>query len=718
MNDNIGILDPEGLKLNPLTQKPYSYKYRELAKIWSKLPAYKEANNIIEAIKENQVLLTVFETGAGKTVLVPKFALHSLNYDANIAITLPKRIIAKSAAEYAALTLDVDIGDEVGYQYKGSPPEAKSSKTKLLYATDGTIVARLLRDPKLTEFAMVIIDEAHEMKVQIAFLLYLLRETLRLRPEFKIIIMSATINSELFSDYFRDFKFAKIEVKGVRSYPIESIFLKESLTYNQILEKGFDTLIKILKEDDPTTKLAHDIIFFVTSANETFKICSQLNDYVQEEKKHICDISCKGNNYCIEVYAGISADKQDLAQDREKYKELSVSKDNPRKNIRKIVIATNVAESSLTIDGLKYVIDTGYELKGSYDPVLHGRKLDRQLISQAQAKQRMGRTGRTEPGICYHMYTENEFNNTMIKFPESEIRVSDITMECLKLLSIESIKSVEKLINIFTYFIEPPKEEFIRSAIETLIAINAISNETINDYGLLLNEIPIDDIFLANTFIFAKLYNCSREVMKIATLIMACRGNMTDLYTVPSYENKELTQKFRKAKAKFTHRSGDHLTLLNIFNSLKKNKDKINDFAYKNFFKIGTIGKVLNDYKKTKDRTRQIRINREDLDKYNLKFFDQILTLPIEDRVLSCFIMGFPLNTAMRHDSTYHTKFYKGDNLKINRISTLLESKSNKKKGKPLMPKNVVFYELFISMDQMNLSIVSKIPKKIMEMFT
>lgn len=700
MNENIGILDPKGINPNPLTNKPYSDKYKELAKGWTKLPAYKKANDIIKKIKENQVILTIFETGAGKTVLNPKFALHAYNYDAKIAITLPKRIITKSAAEYAALTLDVELGEEVGYQYKGSPPDSKSDKTKLLYATDGTIVARLLRDPQLSEFDAVIIDESHERKVQIDFLLYLLRETLKLRPNFKLIIMSATINAELFANYFKDFKYAKVEVAGARTYPIDSVFLEESLNYNKIIEKGFEILIKIMKGDDPTTKSAHDIIFFVTSSNEAFKICQMLNDHIQKEKQSkVCDISCKGDVFCIEVYAGMNAEKQTLAQDRNKYK-------NNKYN-RKVVIATNVAESSLTIDGVKYVIDSGYELKGGFDPVLRARLLDRKIITHAQAKQRMGRAGRTEPGICYHMYTKEEFENRMIKFPEPEIRINDITGECLKLISIDNIETVEKLINIFTYFIEPPKEDFIRTAIDTLSHIGAIKDGKITDYGKLLNDIPEDDIFMANAIIFGKIYNCSREIMKINTMISACRGNITDLYSIPSKDNDKLMEKFKKAKSKFSHKYGDHLTLLNIFDDMENNKDTLYDWCYKNFFKFNTFSKIYDDYKKTKEKMRRVNITRENLEKYNLKYFDKINQFDVPERVIACIIMGFQMNTAVKHDSGYHTKFYKGDKIKINKMSFLLENNE--------LPKNIVYYELFISMGKMNLSIVSKIPNNIVK---
>ncbi|ARF09664.1 HrpA-like RNA helicase [Indivirus ILV1] len=699
MNENIGILDPNGKNNNPLNNKPYSDKYKKLAQVWSKLPAYKKAHDIIDKIKENQVILTIFETGAGKTVLNPKFALHAYNYDAKIAITLPKRIITKSAAEYAALTLDVELGEEVGYQYKGSPSNAKSDKTKLLYATDGTIVARLLKDPQLNEFNAVIIDEAHDRKVQIDFLLYLLRETLKIRPDFKIIIMSATINAELFANYFKDFKFAKIEVPGARTFPIESIFLEESMNYNKILEKGFEILIQIMKNDDPTTKSAHDIIFFVTSSNEAFKICQMLNDHIKKEKQSKCDISCKGDVFCIEVYAGMHPEKQTLAQDKEKYKN--------GKYIRKVVISTNVAESSLTIDGVRYVIDSGYELKGSYDPILRARKLERSLITQAQAKQRMGRAGRTEPGICYHMYTKEEFDNKMIKFPEPEIRINDITSECLKLLVNDNIGTVEKLINIFTSFIEPPKEDFIRTSVDVLEHIRVLKDNKITDYGKFLNEIPEDDLFMANSIVFGKLYNCSREITKINTMIAACRGNISDLYSIPSKDNEKLMEKFKKEKSKFSHKYGDHLSLLKIFDDMMENKDKLYDWCYKNFFKINTFVKISEEYKKKKEKINRINISKETFENFGFKYFEKINQLDVPERVLACIIMGFQMNTAIVHNSAYHTKFYKGNNIKINKMSFL--------HGKDKLPKNVVYYELFVSMGRMDLSIVSKIPNKIVK---
>jgi pre-mRNA-splicing factor ATP-dependent RNA helicase DHX15/PRP43 len=241
-DSHIGILDPDGKELNPLTGQPYSDKYKELAKVWSKFPAYENAKDIINTIRKNQVTLVISGTGSGKTVLLPKYLLHVLDYNKKVAITLPKQIIAQSAAEFAAATLDVTIGKEVGYKFKGSDKKGYSKENKLLYATDGTIVAKLLNDPKLEEFDGVVIDEAHERKVQIDFLLYLLKNTVKMRPDFKLVIMSATVNQEIFKSYFESdkIKFEIINVGAKTNYPIESIFLDKEITEKEYVNKGYE----------------------------------------------------------------------------------------------------------------------------------------------------------------------------------------------------------------------------------------------------------------------------------------------------------------------------------------------------------------------------------------------------------------------------------------------------------------------------------------------
>ena len=193
MNKNIGILDPDGKNNNPLNDQPYSDKYKMIAKVWSKFPAYENPKDIIKIINDNQVILVISGTGSGKTVLIPKYALHQTEYKGHVLISLPKHIIAHSAAEFAALTLDVNLGEQVGYKYKGSDTKMAGKNPNLLYATDGTIVAKLLSDPVLSNIDCVIVDEAHERKVQIDFMMYLLLNVVEKRKDAELLTSLAFI---------------------------------------------------------------------------------------------------------------------------------------------------------------------------------------------------------------------------------------------------------------------------------------------------------------------------------------------------------------------------------------------------------------------------------------------------------------------------------------------------------------------------------------------
>lgn len=715
MSNNIGILDPLGNNLNPLNNKKYSDQYKKLAQSWSKFPAYEHAQDILTDIKNNQVILVISATGSGKTVLFPKYALHVLNYSGKVAVTLPKQIIAKSAAEFAALTLDVELGKEIGYQYKGSPSNMKSDSTKLLYATDGTIVSILNKDPALTDYDAVVIDEAHERKVQIDFLLYLLRETIKLRPNFKLIIMSATINGQIFKDYFADFKYKEIDIGGKRTYPIESIFLSKDLEYKEMMDKGFEILINILETDSVKKSGSHDIIFFVTSQNEANDICKKLSDVVNKEKNsQKCKITCDGDIFCVEVYSGMDDKRQTLAQDKDLFK-------NNTTFVRKVVIATNVAESSLTIDGIKYVIDSGYELKGSYDPDKRAKKLDRQLITQAQAKQRMGRSGRTELGICYHLYTESTFK-MMKAFPEPDIRINDITFDCLKLLGQPNIESVDKLLSVLTQFIEPPKQKYIESAILLLVQLGAIDNNKINKLGMLIIDIPATTIMAALSIIFGKIYKCSFEIMKINSLLEAARQNVSDLYMLPTSIIKEddtnkdkllaMTKKFDKSREKFRDKYGDHLSLLEIYDKFMKHDktNKLQDWCYDNFLKSNILIKAKKNFEKIKGQT--YKFQNITADQLNINYYQEVEKLSLDERILTCFILAYRVNTAAitKDGETYRIQASSDVKPKINKMSFVL-LKDN-------LPKDIIYNELSINQNRSELNVVSKIPKNIINILS
>lgn len=716
--DNIGILDPLGNNLNPLNNIEYSDDYKELAKTWTKLPGYENATGVIKDILDNQVLLISAETGSGKTVLVPKYVLHALNYDGKIGVTLPKQIVTKSSAEYAAKTLDVTLGEEVGYQYRGAPSGSKSSNTKLLYATDGTIVARLLNDPELREFDAIIVDEAHERKVQIDFLLYLLKRAAKLRPEFKIIIMSATINSEIFVRYFEELNFKQINISGRTNYPIESIFMDKSITYNESINIGTEVLKDIIKDDTSLDDgKAHDILFFVTSSRDAINLCKIINHNTEGLFDGI---------YCVEVYSGMDSKRQELAQHKDNFKELENGK-----YTRKLVIATNVAESSLTIDGIKYVIDSGFEFRSSYDPVKRAKLLDRLLITQAQAKQRMGRAGRTEPGICYHLYTSDDFNNQMEKYPKPDIRTSDLSGPSLKLLSLESINSVEKLISIYNEFIEPPYENYINAAIIELVQLGAITldenvENAVTKMGQLMSKLNLDPI-AAHVVIMGKIYNCSHELIDIFSLLDAIRNNLGSLLIDPrdmlkgkcndrkKYEKnlKFLNGKFNKARNKVKHKYGDHLTLLNIYNQYRKIAEtndwqKINNWAYERFIKIDPIKKSKKYSNKMRNGIKRIiphDLTAEDLD---LNHIEEINSMELDDRILMCLLMGHRLNIANKKDRDFFKTKNSDEKTRIDRKSFLTLTK--------VLPSQIIYTELFISMGKSELNIASRVPTKLYDL--
>jgi pre-mRNA-splicing factor ATP-dependent RNA helicase DHX15/PRP43 len=699
MNNNIGILDIKGENSNPLNNNPYSEEYKKLAQVWSKFPAYEKAQEILNEIKNNQVVLIISGTGSGKTVLLPKFALHVFDYNKKIAVTLPKQIIAKSAAEFAAKTLDVKLGEEVGFQYKGE--SSKSDKTKLLYATDGTIVSRLLKDPLLKEFDCVIIDEAHERKVQIDFLLYLLKNVVKSRPDFKLIIMSATVNEDIFKAYFAEEKFITLNVGAKTNYPIESIFLKEPINSKEFLEKGYEIMKEIIKKDDLNKEGSHDILFFITSVSEANKICEKIGQ----------DQDIMKDNMCIEVYAGMDPVKQELAQDKNMYKEKFNKK-------RKIVLATNVAESSLTIDGIKYVIDSGLELSGYFDPEFNSKVLDRKMITHAQAKQRMGRAGRTESGYCYHLYTQEDFDKNMERFPEPTIRVSNITSEALKFLAIPEIGTFTSLLDIFSKFIEPPREKYIRYTYNELISMGLLRDDKITQLGLIVNDIGLDPKFALSCIVGKKL-RCLNEILAVCSCLEAGKNNINEFFRFPSEiikidefssdEEKEakkgqiksLNKKFKKSLSKFNTKYGDITSLLKIFVEVytrydkdgHRFGDKTSDLCYKYFLNPTAWIKACSYYDKYMRTVRNVLRSIEEI--------KELIDLDMAVKVNTCFYYSFKNNYVELYDN----KYYKNSKINVKNINLNEDSFNYDDK----LPKELFYIELIKNFGKYEIGITSKI---------
>jgi HrpA-like RNA helicase len=558
---NIGIFDPEGKNTNPLNNKPYSDTYKNLAKFWSNLPAYKMAKQVVESIQKNDVTLIISGTGSGKSVLIPKYCLHVNDYNGLTVMTLPKKLITKATAEFSAKCLDVEIGEQVGYTFRGE--SIKSKETKLLYCTDGTIVAMIKSDATLRNIDTLIIDEAHERKVQIDLLLYLVKNAIKIRKErnmkpLKLVIMSATINENIFSSYYKDFAYGYLSLSGTPNYPIETVYLETPLNIksNQYLEEGKNTIQNIVKKINSGDKKFPDgdILFFVCTVSE----CNEMTLKISELLK-----DC----FVMAVYSGFDKELEPYLSNPNKYKELN-------KNYkRRIFVSTNVAESSLTIDGITWVIDAGLEMIVKYDPVKKCNVMNKNIITKAQISQRKGRAGRTKAGYCYHLYTPEQEKSAR-DFPEPEILKEDLKNVSLSLMKLgcqinKKDFTVEETIKMFTEFIEPPFESFITDGLDYNIKYGLIKNNILSDIGQLVVESRLD---VCDGLALLYAWNISSLVFKKVFKIVCIQSFLK--HGVSDFFNSDLDDKEKDKIIKKLINDSDnseHLLIYNLYKHIDEN---------------------------------------------------------------------------------------------------------------------------------------------------
>jgi pre-mRNA-splicing factor ATP-dependent RNA helicase DHX15/PRP43 len=637
-NWNIGFFDPEGINPNPLNSKPYSSQFKNLAKFWSGLPAYQMGKQIVESIEKNDVLLIKSSTGSGKTVTVPLFSLHSNNYSGRIIVTLPKKIITKKAAEFAAKILDVELGEQVGYQFRGE--NLKSNKTILLYSTDGSIISMIKSDPMLKSIDIIIIDEAHERKVNIDLLLYLLKNTISMRKEkklkpLKLIIMSATINESIFESYYKDFKFEWIELAGTPNHPINSIYLESSLSIksNQYVEKGMEIIGEIIQNINSGKKdfTEGDILFFVCTISE----CDELSEKLA---KMYPDCFTMG------LYSGFDSELEPYISSPNKFKEL-----NPNYK-RRLFVSTNVAESSLTIDGIVYVIDSGLELNVSFNPDTNTNQMEKKFITQAQMTQRKGRAGRTKPGVCYHLYTPH-IQESCLKFPLPEIRSIDLKNTCISLMKMcsditnSNSKSksniycdITKTIDMFTHFIEPPGEKFITNGFDFAISNGLIANDnTLSKIGRLIVESRLD-VMDGLSLVYA--YNISglvfKAVFKVISICSFLKSGILDLF----YEDVEIEIKTKIINKLIKEsNNSEHLLLYNLYKHIESNKDS-------GIFNLELFDSIQNAY------LRQIEKLESLYERFDIKL-DEIKKKDLKTNITNSLAYGYKTNRAFKSSQGY-----------------------------------------------------------------
>jgi pre-mRNA-splicing factor ATP-dependent RNA helicase DHX15/PRP43 len=536
----------------------------------------------------------------------------------------------------------------------------------------------------LNEFSAVVIDEAHERRVQTDFLLYLLKQVCMGRPDFKLIIMSATVDYKIFGDYFLGLKYHHMNISGKTNYPITHVYSQQRVDKSKYIEKGMERIKEILK----TTKDG-DILFFVPNIQETFSVCQKIPDK---------------ENLCIEFFAGMNKEKEELAVNKDLYKEKYKNKK------RKIIIATNVAESSITFDGVTYVIDSGYENFSYFNPEIESKALDRQLTSKAQIKQRCGRTGRTGIGICYHLYTQNEYDK-LENYPKPSIQTSDITAEALGLLAWPTIQTTDKLEKMLSDFIEPPTQEYINYTKKIFLKLGLTVNGTVTDLGKFISGLPVSPI-QGITIYTAWVLNCVKDVIAIIVFSDVIKYNIAELFTFnKNEENPKIIKKYEEAKKRLMKKHSDHYSLLRIFfgyRRLKKESEKkLNEWLNENYLKKNILDKVDTYYKKLKHdcihKVKKFAEQNKDEIQNKIKEIN-IQDFKSREKVLAALTKGHFLNIA--HLSSYGYRTEKIKNAKISKDSWMIGTEK----------KRVLYSEMFTTAGSSYMQINSHISNKIVKL--
>lgn len=476
------------------------------------LPVAEQRSRIMDAIRSHQVTLVVGPTGSGKTTQVPQFLLDS-EYAARgmIACTEPKRIAAIAAASRIASERQSEVGQEVGYviRYERQTSEA----TKLCFATVGVLLRESMSDPYLSKYSCVIVDEAHERDVFTDFLLGYLKKVCQQRPEFRIVVMSATLRYQEFLTYFPKSKHVII---SERQHQV-TIVHRETDIRN--LTKAAADAVQEIHRSTP----AGDILVFMPGEKEIRGLIDQLKGRKLQNVRY------------LPLYGSMGPTQQRLVF--QSYRE------------RKVIVATNIAESSLTINNLAFVIDSGLAKEEGFDAYADVRTLELRRISQSSAEQRAGRTGRNGPGVCVRLFSEDDLRRRS-KYPDPSITRQDLTALLLAMKTLHLGKD-------FDFLTEPSPEQW-EHAEQSLRDFGAIDDSgQLNDYGQSMAKLSLDPR-LAHFVLQSIEYGCVQEAVTIAAMLTVGRFFVRELY-----EQEE----FRLVKNQFSDPESDFLTLLNIWDA-------------------------------------------------------------------------------------------------------------------------------------------------------
>lgn len=490
------------------------------------LPVYKMRKTLVEAIEKNQFLVIVGETGSGKTTQITQY-LNEEGFSAKgtIGCTQPRRVAAISVAKRVSEEVGCPLGDEVGYTIRFD--DRTSNRTQIKYMTDGILQIEALSDPLMSKYSVIMLDEAHERTVATDILFALLKDAANRRPDLKVIVTSATLDSVKFSEYFNNCPV--IHIPG-KTFPVEVMYAQSpQMDY---IEAALDCVMDIHINNDPG-----DILVFLTGQEEIDSCC----EILYEKVKTLGDAI--GELIILPIYSALPSEIQS-----------KIFEPTPEGS-RKVVFATNIAETSITIDGIYYVVDPGFSKVNTYNPRAGMEQLVISPISQAQANQRKGRAGRTGPGKCYRLFTESAFYNEMLPNTIPEIQRQNLshTILMLKAMGINDLLNFD--------FMDPPPKNLMISALTELYNLEALDTDGyLTSFGQKMSQFPMDPT-LARVLLSSVSNNCSDDIATIISML-----SVQNVF----YRPKERQQEADNRKARFHHPYGDHLTLLNVYTQWEK----------------------------------------------------------------------------------------------------------------------------------------------------
>ena len=597
-----------------------------LYQVPSLLPIARHRQTLLYLIETFPVTIVIGQTGSGKTTQIPQYLEQAAWCEEGkaIVVTQPRRVAATTVATRVAEEMGCKLGEEVGYSIRFE--DVTSAKTRIKFLTDGLLLREALADPLLSRYSVIMVDEAHERSLSTDILLGVLKKIKRKRKDLRIVISSATLQAKAFLTFFNEREQhqsginrstndegAIISLEG-RMFPVDTHFLEEPA--EDYVERAVKTAFDI-----HTNEPNGDILIFLTGREEIDNALQLIADRAASLHPRAQSIMA------LPLYAGLTSEQQ-----------LYVFEPAPE-NTRKVIVSTNIAEASVTIDGIVYVVDCGFVKLRAFNPKTGIETLTATPVSKASATQRAGRAGRTRPGKCYRLYTQSAYHG-LPEMTVPEIQRSNLAPVILQLkaLGIDNVLRFD--------FLTPPPAQLVIRALDILYSLGALDDyaKLRNPHGVRMAELSVEPM-MAKVLLSAPAMGCLSEILSIAA--------MTSLQGAVWFHHDGEKKATETARRKFAVEEGDHLTLLNVYQAFITKGKKESRWCRDNFLNFKSMTRAVSIRAQLKRYLERFGINVEESLPAR-KTPENLLSMG--EQIRKCLTMGYFAHAArMQADGSFKT---------------------------------------------------------------